>query len=989
MALKRTTIRRASKATLMLWLFFNVMTVSVAAQEAEQTATTQQETTTTSDTGSSEQANTATTPAATPPDPTPAATTQTEHTETPTATPTATPQPADQAEATATPTPTPEPSTITTGEAVAAAEILTAANTNESTESGSLVDQTSSCPNPQGETECPTDLTMVNDNTASAAAELTITATTGDNQNSGNPGAASTSTGNATATGQETTVLNENLLTLISASPTPTPTPTPNVLVCTEEEIPEPTSNQQVAGAMTEQNLINNNTASDTNNVTVSASSGNNISSENLDKVLTETGDSLALAEVLNVINTNVVSSQVAIVHLNLEVESGTDIDLNDVWKRIIAIDDSGMLQVTDTKATYKLWMSVENGNTADLVNTIRVSAMTGSNTSNGNGSAETETGDAKAMANVTNIVNTNILGSKFVWGTVNIFAPQSVNIIFPRPTWFTPLPGESPQGDVIATNQNAAVVENNVSSTANSGNNLAGSVSGKTEVTTGGATAVVNSVNVVNTDIALNRWFLLMLNNMGDWNGKIVGWNSPTDVITPEVGVNIFQAGTNGQANGESGEVTSNPWILSNKNQATVKNDIQVTASTGGNESIDNNADVSIKTGTAKALSNLLNIVNTNILGSRWFWANVNILGNWSGDAVFAYPDISLKINKGRDTVVPGDHIQYVLRMSNDGQDEARGVKVKLNLPPGMSFVSDTGNLSGGCQETSCSWEVGDLQKKEATELGVTLQVDENFSFDKKEAFWAKFVPSAKAAEDRKNMEIDVNGYVYTLDPETDTTNNSASAVSVVYEKQSQAPSIDQRQPVLSVEAKNNVNGFVYPGDTVTFEIKVKNSGPVTSYQSVLVQKVYDASGNYIGSSLFELGKIDAGKGGKMNFGLTIPIKAPAGKYKTVAQVTGIAPNGNSISSAEASTWFSIKARGTAHAATSDNGLTYGPFLEEKVLGAATNEAGPMCDKEDDMWLFLMLSMYSSVLFGNRVTEKKENFLRRLLHFGRHDKTL
>lgn len=988
MALKKTTIRRASKATLVLWLVFNVMTVSVYAQEAE-LAATQLEATAATDTGSSDQANTASS--------TPAPTTTPETTPDPTVTTTETPAvttaaPEPTTEVTPTPTTTAsETSSITTGEAEAAAETLTTANINSSTESGSLVDQSATCPNPEGTTECPTDVTIANDNTASASAEVTAAATTGENENSGSPGSASTSTGDATATGKETTVLNENSLTLMSTTPTPTQAPEPEVFACTEEaevtSTPTPTEEALPEGGTTEQNLINDNTAYDTNNVSVAAVSGNNISDENLDKVLTQTGDSLALAEVLNVINTNVVSSQVAIVHLNLEVESGTDIDLNEVWKRIIEIDDNGMLRVTDTKATYKLWMSVENGNTADLVNTIRVNAQSGGNESNANGSAATDTGDATAMANVTNIVNTNILGSKFVWGTINIFAPQSMNIIFPRPTWFTPTPEEETDGSgVLATNQNSASVESNNNTAADSGNNLAGSVAGNTEINTGTATAVTNTVNIINTDISLNRWFLLLLNNMGDWNGKILGWNGPTDVITPDVGVNIFQIGASGQSVGGSIQDGDNPWIVSNKNQATVKNDIQVTASTGGNESLGNKGDVSIKTGAAKALSNLMNIVNTNILGSKWFLANVNILGNWSGNAIFAYPDVSLQINKGRENVEPGDHIQYVLRMSNSGYDEARGVKVKLNLPVGMSFVADTGNLSGGCDEASCSWEVGDLLARGSAELGVTLQVNDNFSFEKKQAFWSRLMPSAKAAEERKNAEIDVSGYVYTLDPETDTTNNSASAVSVVYEKQSQVAAIDQRQPILSVEAKNNVKTFVYPGDTVTFEIKVKNSGPVTAYQSALVQKVYDEKGQYIGSSLFELGKIDSGKAGKMNFGLTVPIKAPPGKYKTVAQVTGIAPNGNSISSGEAATWFTVKAKTGTTGVLPESNVTYGPFLEEKVLGASTNEAGPMCEKEDDLWLFLMLSMYSSVLFGNRVTDKKEGLLKRLLHFGKHN---
>lgn len=986
MALKRTTIRRASKATLALWVFFNVMTVSVAAQEADLAAAAQDAASAT-DTGSNDQINSAT--PATEPTSTPEAALPAEATaEVTPPSETTTNSAVDETTAAIEPvddkTPVTEPDTsvVSTGDAIAVADGEIVANVNSSTASGSLSDANVTCPNLEGEIECAADITAVNDNTATASGEVTAAAVSGQNENSGSAGSATTETGDATAVGRETTEINQNSLILVpgemASTPTETPVSSPTQdleLACDEgSEAVDEVKSPPISSPITDITLENNNSALETNNVNVSAVSGNNVTSENVDKALTDTGDALALAEVLNVVNTNIVASQVAIVHLNLEVFSGSDIDLNEIWKQIISIDDSGMLQVEDPKASYKLWMSVENGNTADLVNTIRVNAVSGGNVSNNNGAAETSTGDATALANVTNIVNTNILGSKFVWGTINIFAPQSLNIIFPRPTWFLPSVEQEGSGGVNVQNSNSAEIENSVSTAANSGNNLAGTITGTTETTSGGATAVTNTVNIVNTDINLNNWFLLMLNNMGDWSGKIVGWNSPTDVITPNLGVNIFDSSSgmlnlNADTAGED-----NPFEMRNKNTGSVVNDIQVTADTGNNKSVDNLGNTAITTGTAKALANLMNIVNTNIVGSRWFWANVNILGNWSGNAIFAYPDVALNIVKSRDALLPGEHAEYRLMMNNSGRDEARGVKVKLNLPAGMNFVTDTGNLAGGCSDTSCTWEVGDLQPGEKSEMGVVLRVDDNFSFERSQAFWSRLIPAAKAGNEQRSREIDVNGYVYTLDPETDTGNNSANAISVVYEKLAEpetgAQTVDARQPILAVTAKNNVNNFVYPGDTVTFEIKIKNSGPVPAYQSVLVQKVYDEKGRYIGSSMFELGTINSGKEGKMNFGLTIPAKAPGGKYRTVAQVVGKALNGQTVSSGEAETWFTVKGR-TAAVAALPQGETEATPAD--VLGAATFSAGPMCEKEENVWLLVMLSMYSSVLFGSRVGKKRE----------------
>ncbi len=169
---------------------------------------------------------------------------------------------------------------------------------------------------------------------------------------------------------------------------------------------------------------------------------------------------------------------------------------------------------------------------------------------------------------------------------------------------------------------------------------------------------------------------------------------------------------------------------------------------------------------------------------------------------------------------------------------------------------------------------------------------------------------------------------------------------------------------PRLDLTATNNVNGFVYPGDVVTFEMKVKNTGEVPVKNAQLIQKLYDQSDNYLGSMLFDLGTIEAGKAGRLGFGLKVPEGAGGGGYKTIAYVTGAAPNGNQITSGDAITRFDVRARYVTPVDQAEN-LPTG-----EVLGA--NTRGPWCtDRKQDIWIFVMLLLTSTVLFANRVDDK------------------
>jgi uncharacterized repeat protein (TIGR01451 family) len=518
----------------------------------------------------------------------------------------------------------------------------------------------------------------------------------------------------------------------------------------------------------------------------------------------------------------------------------------------------------------------------------------------------------------------------------------------------------------VIFENQNQAEISDNVQSLAETGLNEENENAGDNLIKTGNAVSLANTFSLVNLNIFRNNWFFLLVNNLGNWTGRIFGWSAPSAQEIPQQGSQIFELGLNeptGEIEGNVQIEESPPLTFQNQNQATVNNNIKTRASTGQNQANNNQGDTSIQTGNAYSLANLFNLVNLNILGGRWFMGLVNVLGNWSGNTIFAYPDVVVSLTDAPAGVSPGDTFEYTLSFKNQGQDEAEGVRIEFKLPAGLTFLGDSSGIIPFCLEQVCSWDIGNLEAGQEGSFKIQVRLEPNFSSDQISSLLEMFIPKAYAAE--KEASIIVNASIETIDPESDTGNNSAQATTTVY-----FPSIgsgqDLRQPVLEISAWNNVNEFVHPGDTVTFEITVKNKSDVPSYNTRLVQRLYNGAPEDFGTAEFYLGTIEPGKGGKLSFGLKLANDGllPAGTYRTVAQAFGTAPNGNEVSSNEARTYFEIR-------------RAISSLFEARAVGKEEGEIlggeDTQCPKTEDILPYILLLILSSSYLVNWVRPKLE----------------
>jgi len=843
------------------------------------------------------------------------------------------------------PTPTEAPaSEISTGDAQAESQTDTTANVNIAPLPGEITTPGGSCIPPEGQTTCPKDVEIKTDNLAGVETQTDAIATTGDNQITDSAGDAAISTGDATASGLINNDLNHNEVILEPASqPIVSPSPEPTVTVTEEPKI---------------LTVENDNNGQVENSAEIIASTGDNLVSENLGDAAIQTGDATATANLLNTLNLNIVGSNFQILMLDLKDGQSGNIDLNELWKQLLLQAGDNQLQLADGSSN-NLSIVVANDNQANLENNIEVTASTGNNQTNNNNNGDIQTGDAKALANVTNIVNTNLLGSKFFLGIINIFNLQTGDLILPRLENFALSDGTGNAGSAVFSNNNSASVTDTVQTNANTGYDSQSGNKGDNSIQTGNATAQSNDFTLANLNVQKNNWFFLMVNRLGSWTGQIIGWTTSSSSESQIQPSQIYQFGLNPSSSivDNSSNEESN-LTFQNENKAKVTNNIQTTADTGNNSAGNNQGDSNIQTGNALAAANVLNLINLNILGGHWFMGVVNVLNDWTGNIVFAYPDLTVGISDGIEGIKPGDNFEYTINYNNQGQDQAQGVNVELDLPNGVNYLSDTSGATPIISGQHLVWSLGNLIPGGQKSFKVTVQLRSDFTGNSL-SFLEKILPVAYAAEN--NVSIVAQASIKTTDPESNVNNNQSSDTTIVnFPTQESSGGVDSRQPVLEISAKNNVNNFVYKGDTVTFDITIKNTSDVPSYNTHLIQKLYNGAPEDFGTFEFDLGTIEPGKGGTLTFGLKLADdgKIPADNYRTIARVYGKAPNGNDVSSNEARTDFKLIEK----LATT--------FFEAKaaekadVLGNSTLNCPP---KEDDILPYVLLFLMSSLYITTR----------------------
>jgi uncharacterized repeat protein (TIGR01451 family) len=688
-------------------------------------------------------------------------------------------------------------------------------------------------------------------------------------------------------------------------------------------------------------------------NTGAEANSGENNASENQGTATVNSGDAVAYANVVNLLNTNIVGGKFKILMMNEMGGETDDINMNEWWKDILGdgTSEAGLGIVGEVDGNNFIY--INNFNWANLSNQVSVIANSGYNIANLNGDgAYIYSGNATALANVINLINANLIGSKFFLGVINIDANSLGDLILPRQDYFD-LAGQNNQ-NLIVNNSNIVMANVNSTATAETGNNQTSGFGG--EIITGDAYAQSNSMFLTSLNQNSGNQMFLALNTLGNWTGKIYGWNGPDSIDDPSgQGTNYFWTGGGIGAYGVGGE--SGMWV-NNYNEAYLNDQVMVSANTGYNQALANGGSSNIYTGRAMALANITNFINFNLSGNNWFYGLVNIIGNWNGNVIVPYPDMSISIASQQKEAKIGDRITYDIGFNNVGYETAENVNIKMNLPAGVKYISDNSGFAPSVAGGSIGWIIPKVTAKGGGGFRVEVEVTSEFAKNGLQAKAFRLVPIAFAAENEKELVAEV--VIKSEKAESNTGNKRSFASTVVVIDQQQGVTladndgIDHRQPVVEITAKNNVNDFVYNGDTVTFEVGVKSLTDVSLNKSYLWHGIYDEKGNLYRENTVNIGEIKPYRNGNVRFGIAMnSANTPSGKYTTVDIIYGVAGDGIKIASNEATTAFLLKQKGVVITAAAAG---------EKSGGEVLGITDTSCNLKENLLPYLLLLLVSTL---------------------------
>ena len=419
-------------------------------------------------------------------------------------------------------------------------------------------------------------------------------------------------------------------------------------------------------------NIDQNNNLYLVNNYTGEVETGNNDSDRNVGNTEILTGDADISLTLVNSGNNN----EIIVGFQEFDVYDNQVGDITFSWadptlftSGAVTVENTGNGSNSNNSAssTSENNTDITQVNVADVENNVLIETDTGNNSASRNtgGDSIIETGDANIVANLINFLNNNITGTaEFLVGVVNIFGTLQGDIIVEAPPscscGSSTLAQNSGNGSDSTNNaeinldnstkilqNNDATINNNINIDATTGGNeTSKNTGGNSTISTGEANVNAEVINVANNNLvgAGDTWWIVLVNNNGVWQGKIVGENQGVNlasdtfdfIINPDGTIAAINSG-NGIGSQNSATINSdNNTNIDQSNIANINNNLTIDANTGGNSASRNTGGNStIKTGDVNVNANIFNFLNNNFTGGRFVITVVNVFGNFLGDVV------------------------------------------------------------------------------------------------------------------------------------------------------------------------------------------------------------------------------------------------------------------------------------------------------------------------------------------------------------------
>lgn len=421
-----------------------------------------------------------------------------------------------------------------------------------------------------------------------------------------------------------------------------------------------------------------------------------------------------------------------------------------------------------------------------------------------------------------------------------------------------TAVDNTSSSSPLVVSTANSAQITNSVSTTAVTGSNT---IEGSGTIQTGHARSLSNITNTINQTLIGGSSLYILVNVLGNWSGNVFGLpEGLTWKYTPN-GIVIYTAedenspnkdsSTSSISNAETNDKNTNcetcKTSIETTNEAHINNNINVYALTGQNMI---RGDGVIETGNANAVSNIINVANTNIIGRNWFTAIVNVAGDWNGHLSFGQPNIWVgsRIETSQSPAVPGTEINMFVDVLNKGDADANNLIVEANLEnPSYLTITDTGG--GTLSTSSVTWNIALLEAGASTTMSFKGIVNGN-------------VPSGA---NQLNITTHANG------DEPDAQNEDNEDALALLVKGNPVQSVTTfggggsggtsfEHPLASqivVTKTSSASNITLPGNTVTYTITIENKSNESIYNSKVHDILLDPDGYKVAENTWELDEV------------------------------------------------------------------------------------------------------------------------------------
>lgn len=678
-----------------------------------------------------------------------------------------------------------------------------------------------------------------------------------------------------------------------------------------EEEVVEEDEENDVSVEVT-----NDNEAVIENDVEGEANTGGNSVCGNDNHALIDTGDAEAVANISNVANTNVVGSNFWFYLSNFFGDLMGDVHFDGFWGDGQNYDSCGLIDCVNP-------LEVSNNNQGSITNNVELYALTGNNSADGNyGHSFINTGRARAMVNVSNFLNTNIVGSDWLMSVFNSFGNWQGNLVFPGTEAVDEIiNGDEAEGNqVLVSNDNEAVVENNVEVIADTGSNSADGNWGGALIETGQAEAEANISTMANTNIFGSNWLMVAVKVFGQWDGEIFKSSLPEGVSwlrTPD-GVILFNDDWDESSEGwfeeDEEEITS--LEMNNNNFGEIINNLEVVASSGNNSASGNGGSGEINTGDASAIANIANFVNTNIIGQNWLMGLINIFGDWQGNLSFGQPNLWL----GLSAVVPGgspypgDIIDYTISYLNAGDAEATDVTLVVDYDNnpfcGSCLMMENMGTGHNGQSGQISWQIDSIPVGGSGSVTYSLEVNPDISVGEWQLNNTAQIGSLEDDADGQDNSDILSLLINVVDHPWPTAGPTEGTMGAKEGGQGSGDGL----PLLEISKTNDTEGFVSPDELINYKIVLDNQGDGSAYDVVVIDNfTYNGSAEIIETNSWQLGEVFPGEEIIIDYSLVINGWGQAGYYTNTVQADGFDIYGQPISSNQASTTVELLIEETA----------------------------------------------------------------------------